>query len=66
MKTKITLFLIACAFTLNSNAQLLNGGFENWTNNGSYSDPDNWYSLNYLQNGNRYRSNVRNDHKWNL
>lgn len=48
MKTKITLFLIACAFTLNSNAQLLNGGFENWTNNGSYSDPDNWYSLNYL------------------
>jgi hypothetical protein len=48
MKTKITLFLLACAFSFNSNAQLLNGGFEDWTNNGAYSDPDHWYSLNYL------------------
>ncbi|MFZ7114727.1 MAG: T9SS type A sorting domain-containing protein [Bacteroidota bacterium] len=48
MKTRITLFLIACAFAVNSNAQILNSSFEDWTNNGLYSDPDHWYSLNYL------------------
>lgn len=48
MKTKYYLLLIAFAFALNSNAQLLNGGFEDWTNNGSYSDPDHWFSLNYV------------------
>ncbi len=47
MKTKITLLLILSFCSLQSKSQILNGGFEDWTNFGAYSDPDHWYSFNY-------------------
>lgn len=46
MKTTITLFF--SLFFMVSFAQVPNGGFENWTNMGTYSDPDNWATLNAL------------------
>ncbi|MBP6532930.1 MAG: T9SS type A sorting domain-containing protein [Bacteroidia bacterium] len=48
MKTKITLVLLLCFCSFQSKAQLLNGGFEDWTNFGTYSDPDHWFSFNYV------------------
>jgi hypothetical protein len=39
--------LIACSiFTACSFAQIPNGGFEAWTNMGSYENPDNWGTMN--------------------
>lgn len=48
MKTKITLLLLLSFCSLHSKSQLLNGGFEDWTNQGTYSDPDHWFSYNYV------------------
>lgn len=48
MKTKLLLLLSLSFITLKSNAQLQNGSFENWTNMGTYSDPDHWFSYNYV------------------
>ncbi len=48
MKKNYTLIIAVLLFAFNSNAQLLNGSFENWTNNGTFSDPDHWYSYNYV------------------
>lgn len=47
MKTKLILLLLISIVSLKASAQILNGGFEDWTNNGLYSDPDHWFSLNY-------------------
>jgi hypothetical protein len=46
---KIYLLLLISFVSFNSNAQtVVNGGFENWTNNIFYEDPDNWTTLNLL------------------
>ena len=54
MKTKTLLLtiLLTCFLLFHAHAQLLNPGFENWTNSGyGYEDPDNWLTFNnyYLQ-----------------
>jgi hypothetical protein len=41
--TWISIFLISIAVSAQS---IPNGGFENWTNMGTYSNPDNWATLN--------------------
>lgn len=44
---KTILLIAAVAFTSASLfAQILNNGFENWTSMGTYSNPDNWETLN--------------------
>ena len=46
MKTRIILLLIVMAIANSIFSQIPNSGFENWTNMGSYSTPDNWGNLN--------------------
>lgn len=47
MKKNLPAFLIACLFGCNAYSQNVpNGGFENWTNMGSYEDLDQWLTLN--------------------
>lgn len=48
MKTKLTLIILLTFCSLHSKSQILNGGFEDWTNLGTYSDPDHWFSYNYV------------------
>ena len=44
---KITIFItIFIAITIKTNAQIPNNGFEDWTNMGSYYNPDLWSCLN--------------------
>lgn len=46
MKKSIALAVIALTISSVSMAQIPNNGFESWTNMGSYSNPDNWSTLN--------------------
>ena len=46
MKTRIILLFIFIAIGNSIFSQIPNNGFENWTNMGSYSTPDNWGNLN--------------------
>lgn len=48
MKTISTLLFTLFLFAFSSYSQIPNAGFEDWTNNGSWSDPDHWYSTNYV------------------
>ena len=49
MKKKYLLLLLISLVLFELNAQTVpNGGFENWTNNIFYEDPDNWTTLNLL------------------
>ncbi|MBK6987143.1 MAG: T9SS type A sorting domain-containing protein [Bacteroidetes bacterium] len=48
MKTKLTLLAVLVFCSFQSRSQLVNGGFENWTNFGTYSDPEHWFSFNYV------------------
>ena len=41
----IIILVIACSVTV---AQIPNNGFENWTNMGTYNNPDNWDNLNSM------------------
>lgn len=43
---KITLAIMAISVSLCLNAQIPNNGFENWTNMGTYGNPDQWGTLN--------------------
>ena len=43
---KILLAIITITTVISVKAQIPNPGFENWTNAGSYDDPDNWGTLN--------------------
>ena len=46
---KQLLFIGAIVFASAAGAQTIpNGGFENWTDNGLYEDPDQWVSLNFF------------------
>jgi hypothetical protein len=46
MKTRITFLFAVMAITNSLFSQIPNGGFENWTDFGNYSTPDNWGNLN--------------------
>lgn len=46
MIKNLHLIIIALFISSAASAQLLNGGFENWTSAGNCSDPDNWGTLN--------------------
>ncbi len=46
MKKKYIILLLAITAATSLFAQIPNSGFENWTNAGSYSTPDNWGTLN--------------------
>ena len=49
---KIYCLLISITISYSSFSQALpNAGFENWTNQGSYDDPDNWNTLNSATSG---------------
>lgn len=48
MKKRLLLPFLAFLSFINLNAQVPNGGFENWTNAGTYEDPTDWFSLNFL------------------
>ncbi|MGV3631539.1 MAG: T9SS type A sorting domain-containing protein [Bacteroidota bacterium] len=46
---KTLLFLTASVFvSLGANSQIANSGFENWTSQGTYDEPDGWATLNFL------------------
>ena len=46
MKKFLLSFLFVSIISITTFAQILNNGFENWTSMGSYSNPDNWQTLN--------------------
>ena len=51
MKTKTLLLnlLLLAVFSFKGKTQILNAGFENWTNTGfGYEDPDDWHTLNSI------------------
>lgn len=50
MKTKLILAMLMIGYTATLQAQnfLFNGGFETWQDNGGYSEPSYWYTLNAL------------------
>jgi hypothetical protein len=46
-KLTISVMIMVCAIS-SAFAQIPNGGFENWTSMGSYSNPDNWDQFNAM------------------
>ncbi len=48
MKQNLTLFLFFLQSSIIAFAQIPNAGFEDWTDMGSYNNPDNWSNLNNL------------------
>ncbi len=55
----LTLFI---AFAITSKAQIPNGGFENWTTFGSYSNPNGWATSNPFSSGSFYAVTKSTDH----
>jgi hypothetical protein len=48
MKHALTAFLLASGMATGAMAQVPNGGFEDWTDMGTYIDPDGWITFNGL------------------
>ena len=48
MKKILLLIIAVVSFNFTASAQIPNNGFENWTTVGTYSNPDNWATLNSL------------------
>lgn len=48
MKNLLLAFSLGILFPYSCLSQLQNGGFENWTNQGTFIEPDHWFSLNYV------------------
>ncbi len=60
---KITVFIAALiALAMETNAQIPNSGFENWTTTGSYQEPTGWATMNPASAGPFYSCTISTDH----
>ncbi|MDD5571094.1 MAG: T9SS type A sorting domain-containing protein [Bacteroidales bacterium] len=62
MKKFTIILLVILAMLFNTNAQIPNSGFENWTTIGSYENPDGWATMNPYCAGPFYSSTKSTDH----
>ena len=62
MRTIAILFFALIAFTIRTNAQIPNNGFEIWTTVGSYGEPTGWSSTNIFSTGPFYAVTKSTDH----
>lgn len=62
MKKNLLSGIVATMFTIATNAQIPNKGFENWTTTGAYSEPDGWATTNPLSSGPFYAATQNSDH----
>jgi hypothetical protein len=62
MKKFTIILTVLFAMTITTNAQIPNGGFENWTTIGSYEDPTGWASTNSYSTGSFYAITKSTDH----
>jgi Secretion system C-terminal sorting domain len=62
MKKFTIILTVLFAMTIKANAQIPNGGFENWTTVGNYEDPTFWGSTNSYSTGPFYAITKSTDH----
>lgn len=62
MKKFTIILIVLIAMTINTNAQIPNSGFENWTTVGIYEDPTEWATTNSYSTGSFYATTKSTDH----